>query len=113
MACLALGPLALPHTAVAGAAGDSLLRAAPLAVHARAIALPGADRFEHASLALSLGIGVGVSSRSTALAIGAPLVLGLAKEWHDRHHSGFDVLDLAADLVGAAAAALVTSGVIR
>ena len=114
LACLALALLASVRSAHAGAApADSSMRTLRPALHAEAGRIPRADRLEHASLSLTLGLGAGVSSRSATLALGAPLALGLAKEWRDRRHSGFDALDLAADLVGAAAAALVTSGVIR
>ncbi len=67
------------------------------------------DRLEHASLALTLGLGVGTATRRPGAAIAVPAVLGLAKEILDARHSEFDVVDLAADLVGAAAAGGVTT----
>jgi hypothetical protein len=68
-----------------------------------------ADRLQHASLAWTLGLGVGLASREPAAAIAAPAALGLAKEIADSRESGFDTLDLLADLIGAAAAGWVTA----
>jgi len=67
------------------------------------------DRLEHASLAFTIGLGVGVATRKPAVAVIVPAVLGLGKEIADSRHSGFDVVDLAADLVGAAAAGAITT----
>jgi hypothetical protein len=71
------------------------------------------DRLEHASLAFSIGLGVGLLTREPAVAGGGALALGLAKEIRDRPHGGFDPLDLAADFVGAALAALTTRALER
>ena len=66
-----------------------------------------ADRLEHTSLAWTIGLGTGLATREPALAIATPALLGLAKEIADRHTTGFDMLDLTADLIGAAAAGVV------
>ena len=67
-----------------------------------------ADRLEHASLSLTLGLGAGLATRKPAVAVIVPATLGFAKEVADRRHGGFDVVDLAADLIGAAAAGALT-----
>ena len=68
-----------------------------------------ADRLEHASLAFTLGLGTGLATRKPAVAFAVPAVLGLGKEIADRHGTGFDLVDLAADLLGAGAASALTS----
>lgn len=68
-----------------------------------------ADRIEHASLSWSLGLAVGLASREPAIALGGVAAAGVAKEISDRHRTGFDLTDLAADLIGGCAAAAVTT----
>ena len=103
------------HGPAAAAPADSLAIAADVAEHAgpRGMPVPGADRFQHATLSLTLGLGIGIASRSPALALGGTLGLGLAKELRDRRVTRFDPLDLAADLVGAAAAAVLVHQLVR
>lgn len=67
------------------------------------------DRIEHASLAWTLGLGAGLATREPAAAFATPALLGLAKEIADRHGTGFDTVDLLADLLGAAAAGAIVS----
>jgi hypothetical protein len=71
------------------------------------------DRLQHASLSLTAGLMLGASSREPAAALGGAIALGLGKELWDRRHGRFDAADLLADLVGAAAAAWVTSALDR
>jgi hypothetical protein len=68
-----------------------------------------ADRLEHASLAFTLGLATGVATRRPAAAALVPATLGLGKEIADARGTGFDVVDLAADLLGAAAAGAFTA----
>lgn len=73
-----------------------------------------ADRLQHTSFALASGFGVGLLSREPAAGFGGALVLGLFKETLDAAGpSGFDPVDLAADTIGAAVAALLTIGLLR
>jgi hypothetical protein len=80
----------------------------PPSVRAWQTGLLRPDRLEHASFAFTLGLGVGLLSRRPAGAAASALTLGLAKEVRDRRHGGFDPVDLAADAIGAAFAALAT-----
>jgi hypothetical protein len=100
-----------PAVATAGAAADSL-------------ALPGAavrawqagtrpDRLEHATIAFTLGLGAGLASRRPAAAAATGAGLGLLKELRDTRHGGFDLVDLAADALGAALSALATQAAVR
>ena len=101
-------PAALPLTTPAA---DSL--SAPVAAPPPGFAGAGADKFQHASLSAAIGIGAGVLTRSSVAALAVPLALGLAKEVRDRRHTRFDALDLAADAVGALAAAAITAALVR
>jgi hypothetical protein len=85
----------------------------PPSVRAWQTGLLRSDRLEHASFAFTLGLGVGVLSRQPGTAAASALALGLAKEVRDRRHSGFDRLDLAADVIGAAFAAMATHATAR
>ena len=76
-------------------------------------AAPGADKLQHASLALSIGVSLGIASRSVPLALGGTVALGTLKELRDRRHTRFDPWDLAADLAGATLAAVITRNLIR
>ncbi len=71
------------------------------------------DRLEHASLSLTAGLMIGVATREPAAAFGGAFTLGLGKELWDRRRTRFDRVDLVADLVGAAAAALITRALDR
>jgi hypothetical protein len=96
---------------VAGIVAASAATAAPAAPDSVARpSTPGvfrADRLQHASLALTLGVGSGLASRRAAVAFAVPIGLGLVKEAHDRRVTRFDLTDLAADVAGAALAALL------
>lgn len=103
----------------AAEAGTSADRMTARSEEAREIPPPGvrawqtgllrADRLEHASLAFTIGLGAGLATKKPAAAFAVPATLGLGKEIADRRGSGFDLVDLAADLVGAAAAGALTS----
>lgn len=69
-----------------------------------------ADRLQHASLTFSSGLALGLLTEEPAAAAGGAMVLGLVKELLDPR---FDRGDFAADLVGAALAALVTHALVR
>ena len=71
------------------------------------------DKLEHASLSLTTGLMIGVATREPVAALGGALALGLGKELWDRRRTFFDRRDLAADLFGAAAAALLTRALVR
>jgi hypothetical protein len=68
------------------------------------------DRLQHASLSWTLGLAIGIATRRPAAVLGGVAAVGLAKEVADRKGTGFDPVDLAADLIGGTAAALVTVG---
>lgn len=72
-----------------------------------------ADRLQHASLAFTSGVGAGLATRSPEAAFATAATLGLAKEWIDVRDTHFDWVDLAADLAGAAAAALAIRAIER
>jgi hypothetical protein len=72
-----------------------------------------ADRLQHASLSLASGAAFGVLTREPAVAAGSAMLLGVAKEVRDMRHSRFDWLDLLADAIGAAAATLLTTDLVR
>jgi hypothetical protein len=103
---LLLGLAVAPAAATAGTAPAPPLP--PPSVRAWQTGLLRPDRLEHASFAFTLGLGVGLISRQPAAAAASALTLGLAKEVRDRRHGGFDPVDLAADAIGAAFAALAT-----
>lgn len=67
------------------------------------------DRIEHASLAWTLGLALGAVTREPAVPLVAGITLGTAKEAADRRSSGFDLVDLGAGCIGAAAAAALTT----
>lgn len=73
----------------------------------------GADKLEHASLSLTAGLMLGIATREPAAALTGAFALGLGKELWDRKRTFFDPRDLMADLVGAAAAALITHALTR
>jgi hypothetical protein len=71
------------------------------------------DKLEHASLSFTSGLMIGVATREPAAAFGGAAVLGLGKELWDRRRTHFDRGDLAADLLGAVAATLITRALER
>ena len=103
--------LLLPTAAPAGAAGAA--KPSPGQVRAWLCGLVRPDRLEHASLAFTAGLAAGVLTREPSAAVGGALVLGLGKELWDRHRSGFDPGDLAADAVGAVLAGVATRALER
>jgi hypothetical protein len=72
-----------------------------------------ADRLQHMSFALASGLSVGLLTREPVAALSGAMVLGVIKEVWDIRTTGFDLVDLGADAVGAGAATLVTSGLLR
>src|SRR5262249_60481704 len=66
------------------------------------------DKLEHASLSFTAGLIAGIGTREPGVALGASFTLGIGKELWDRRRTFFDPVDLAADLLGAAAAAALT-----
>ena len=92
--------IAAPAAGAAPASPDSIARGVNTG-------MLRADRLQHFTLALTLGLGSGLASRRPAVAFAVPLGLGLAKETRDRRVTRFDLMDLAADVAGAAAAALL------
>lgn len=85
----------------------------PEQVRAAQTGLWRSDRVQHAGLALALGLGAGIASGEPAAAAIVPGVLGLGKEIADARRGHFDTVDLAADLVGAALAAVLTAQLVR
>lgn len=72
-----------------------------------------ADRLHHASFALTSGTAVGLMVGEPVAAFGSAMGLGVIKEVWDIRGSGFDFLDLVADALGAGAATVITSGLLR
>jgi hypothetical protein len=71
------------------------------------------DRIHHASLALASGLAIGLLTREPIAGAGGSLTLGVVKEiWDSGGRSGFDLVDLAADAIGAGVSALLTSGLL-
>lgn len=113
---LLLSPFVLPVAPGRAAAGT----AAPADTLARPSAAVRAwqtgtrpDRLQHAGLAFTLGLGAGLATRRPAVAAASACGLGLLKEVRDTRHGGFDAVDLAADALGAALAALATHAATR
>ncbi len=77
----------------------------PPEVRAWQVGLLRPDRLQHASLSATLALGIGLATRRAGAGLAGALTLGLAKEVWDRHRSGFDIVDLTADALGAAAGA--------
>ena len=71
------------------------------------------DKLEHASLSFTAGLMIGIGTREPAAALGGSFALGLGKELWDRKRTFFDPRALMADLLGAAAAAWLTSTLVR
>ena len=67
------------------------------------------DRLQHASLALSSGLSIGLLTQEPAAAAGSAMAIGLLKELWDMRRSRFDVVDLAADGIGAGLSAAGTA----
>ena len=100
----------LAFVAAAGRAAEDPERELPSPeVRAWQTGLLRPDRLEHASLAFTIGLGTGLATKKPAVAFAVPAVLGLGKEIADRRGTGFDLVDLAADLIGAGAAGALTS----
>ena len=71
------------------------------------------DRMRHGSLAFALGLSIGLVSESPSAAVIGSLTLGVAKELWDLYAgTGFDVVDLTADAIGAAGAGVVTHALV-
>lgn len=105
-------PLALPPSAALAETTASPPLPRP-AVRAWQTGLLRPDRLEHTSFAFTLGLGVGLLSRQPGGAAASAFTLGLAKEMRDRRHGGFDPVDLVADAIGAAVAAVATHALAR
>lgn len=71
------------------------------------------DRLQHASLAMTSGLMIGTTTREPVWAATGAMTLGLAKEFMDIGGTGFDPVDLVADLIGALASAAATSLITR
>lgn len=99
-----LAPDSLSHDAMEFAADASVPPETPHPSHAFGIR---ADRWQHASLSFALAAGAGAFGAPPAAAFGISFGFGAAKECIDRGGSGFDPLDLAADLGGALLGALL------
>jgi len=67
------------------------------------------DRLQHTSLAMTSGLMIGATTREPVWAATGAMTLGLAKEFMDIGGTGFDAVDLVADLIGALASAAATS----
>jgi hypothetical protein len=115
MRVAAMAVLILLPLKAAGARAQADPAPAPLPPRVRAwqTGLLRADRLQHLSLAFTIGLGTGLATREPAGAGGAALGLGLVKEIRDRRRTGFDPMDLLADALGAALAALATRAVSR
>ena len=97
--------------AQAQAPADSSATDSSRAIHWHGPKLGGRpDLYQHASLAFASGLAVGLVSEQPAAAAGTAVSLGVFKELLDGR---VDRSDLAADLVGAALAALLTHLVAR
>jgi hypothetical protein len=94
--------LSLPAGVARAAAGPPTLRVPPARVRAWQTGLGRPDRLEHASLSFTLAAGTGLAGGTRTNAFLLSLGLGALKELRDRHHGGFDPVDLAAGALGAA-----------
>ena len=108
---LALAPVP-DRTVTAAPAAPDTLAPPPPAVRAWQLG-PRPDRLQHAGLAFTIGLGAGLVTRRAGPAAAAPCALGLLKEVRDARQGGFDTLDLAADALGAALAALAAHAATR
>jgi hypothetical protein len=71
------------------------------------------DRLHHTSFALASGLAIGLLTREPVAGLGGSLTLGLIKEmWDSSRARGFDLVDLAADAIGAGTSTLLTSGLL-
>ena len=98
---LALAPAPSPDSARPASVRTSM--------HSWQTGLLRTDRLQHASLSFTLAAGAGLAGASRARAFALTFALGTAKEVHDGRHGRFDVVDLAADAVGAALGALASA----
>ena len=90
-----------PSIAHAGA-GDDSLRVPAARIRAWQVGLTRPDRLQHASLSFTLAAGAGLAGGTRREAFLLTLGLGTVKELRDRHHGGFDPVDLTAGAIGAA-----------
>lgn len=109
---LILSPTVLAAPAGAAGPGADSLAVPPPAVRAWQTGTRP-DRLQHAGLAFTLGLGAGLATRRPAVAAAGACGLGLLKEVRDARRGGFDAVDLAADVVGAALSALATHAATR
>ncbi len=100
LACALAAPFGVP-LARAAAPADTL-HVAPARIRAWQLGLARPDRLEHASLSFTLAAGTGLAGGTRTNAFLLSLGLGTLKELRDRHHGGFDPVDLTADALGAA-----------
>ena len=106
---VALGLLACEAASARATPADSLWSLPPASQRRWQTGAMREDRLQHAALAAVIGLGVGIATRDPWAAAAVPATLGLGKEIADRSRTGFDRGDLAADLVGAGAAAWIIS----
>ena len=71
------------------------------------------DRLHHCTMSLTLGVAAGIATREPGVAAGATFAIGIAKEISDSRRHSFDLVDLFADGLGTALAALIVSEVVR
>jgi hypothetical protein len=117
-ASFAADPVAADSLSRSSPSADSLATDSLASIRDRVASEPShgltrADRLQHASLAFASGIAIGVVTDEPLAGAGGALTLGLAKEWFDRHGSGFDGMDLLADAIGAALAGWLLAGLSR
>jgi hypothetical protein len=98
--------------ALAAAPVDSVALPPP-EVRAWQTGLVRPDRVQHAALSATLGLAAGLATERPWAGFGVAFGLGLAKEVRDRRHGGFDVVDLAADGIGAALGAWAAANLQR
>ena len=114
-AALVVATLLAPILPTTARAAPDAAESASDSTRTLAIAAPGSpspshgwlapDRLQHASFSLAAGLAVGIATEEPAAAVGVSFGLGVSKELIDER---FDWVDLAADFLGAALAALLT-----
>lgn len=100
-----------PDTVAIAAAAPPMLP--PPRTRAWQVGLLRTDRLQHASFSLTLGLGFGLTTQEPVNAIYGTMTVGVLKEIWDIRTTGFDVMDLLADLAGAGTAAVITSGLLK
>jgi hypothetical protein len=73
------------------------------------VGLARPDRLLHVSASLTVGLSFGLTTRHPAAALAGGMAWGLAKELYDIRRGDFDVVDMLADLIGAAGASGATA----